>query len=235
MTPATFTPPAILSAPLRMLVDGQWIQARDGQTQSVIDPSTGADIATESLGGAHEVDLAVKAARGAFESGPWPRMRPAERSRLLHRLADLVERHADELALLEVLNTGKPLMVARQFEVAAAIECLRYHAGWATKLNGETRQVSLPGEWHTYTLREPVGVVGLIVPWNVPLPMAVSKLAPALAAGCTAVLKPAELTPLTALRLGELVLEAGFPPGVLNVVTGLGEHVCCLAGSMGHG
>ena len=222
MTPATFTPPAILSAPLRMLVDGQWIQARDGQTQSVIDPSTGADIATESLGGAHEVDLAVQAARRAFESGPWPRMRPAERSRLLHRLADLVERHADELALLEVLNTGKPLMVARQFEVAAAIECLRYHAGWATKLNGETRQVSLPGEWHTYTLREPVGVVGLIVPWNVPLPMAVSKLAPALAAGCTAVLKPAELTPLTALRLGELVLEAGFPPGAVNIVTGLG-------------
>jgi phenylacetaldehyde dehydrogenase len=126
--------------------------------------------------------------------------------------------------LLETLNTGKPLKMARAFDIGMAAECLRYNAGWATKLSGETRNVSLPGDWHAYTLREPVGVVGLIVPWNVPLAMAVSKISPALAAGCTVVLKPAELTPLTALRLGELVQTIGFPPGVVNIVTGLGHE-----------
>ena len=140
------------------------------------------------------------------------------------RLADLVEQHGDELAYLESLNTGKPIKIARAFDVNLSVECLRYNAGWATKLNGETRNVSLPGDWHAYTLREPVGVVGLIVPWNVPLAMAVSKIAPALAAGCTVVLKPAELTPLTALRLGALCMEAGFPAGVINIVTGLGHQ-----------
>jgi phenylacetaldehyde dehydrogenase len=149
-------------------------------------------------------------------------MKPAQRARLLWRLAELIDQHADELAALETLNTGKPLKMARMFDVALSAECLRYHAGWCTKLSGETRATSLPGEWHTYTLREPLGVAGLIVPWNVPLPMAVGKIAPALAAGCTAVLKPAELTPLTAVRLGELIVEAGFPPGVVNIVTGLG-------------
>ncbi len=216
--------PAILQQPLRMLVDGQWISARGDARMDVTDPSTGQTLASESLGGAHEIDLAVQAARRAFEGGAWPRLRPAERARLLRKLADLVERHADELALLETLNTGKPLGVARMFDVGFSIENLHYNAGWATKLHGETRAVSLPGDWQAYTLREPVGVVGLIVPWNVPLAMAVGKVAPALAAGCTVVLKPAELTPLTALRLGELVLEAGFPPGVVNIVTGLGHE-----------
>lgn len=216
--------PALLAAPLRMLINGQWVSADSGRTQTVIDPATGQALAQEALGGASEIDRAVRAARAAFEAGPWPRMRPADRSRLLYRLAEALEQHGDELALLETLNTGKPLRIARLFDVGLAAECLRYNAGWATKLNGETRNVSLPGDWHAYTLREPVGVVGLIVPWNVPLAMAVSKIAPALAAGCCVVLKPAELTPLTALRLGELITELGFPPGVVNIVTGLGHE-----------
>lgn len=216
--------PALLSRPLRLLIDGQWVEARSAQRFDVINPSTGEKLADEGLANAADVDLAVQAARRAFEQGPWGRMRPADRTRLLLKLADLLEQHGDELALLETLNTGKPLKMARAFDISLAAECLRYNAGWATKLNGETRNVSLPGDWHAYTLREPVGVVGLIVPWNVPLAMAVSKIAPALAAGCTVVLKPAELTPLTALRLGELCLEAGLPPGVVNIVTGLGHE-----------
>ena len=216
--------PALLSRPLRLLIDGQWVEASGAQRFDVINPSTGETLADEGLANAADVDLAVQAARRAFEQGPWGRMRPADRTRLLLKLADLLEQHGDELALLETLNTGKPLKMARAFDITLAAECLRYNAGWATKLNGETRNVSLPGDWHAYTLREPVGVVGLIVPWNVPLAMAVSKIAPALAAGCTVVLKPAELTPLTALRLGELCLDAGLPPGVVNIVTGLGHE-----------
>lgn len=216
--------PGLLSRPLRLLIDGQWVEARGTERFDVVNPSTGEKLADEGLAGAAEVDLAVQAARRAFEQGPWSRMRPADRTRLLLKLADLLEQHGDELALLETLNTGKPLKMARAFDITLAAECLRYNAGWATKLNGETRNVSLPGDWHAYTLREPVGVVGLIVPWNVPLAMAVSKIAPALAAGCTVVLKPAELTPLTALRLGELCLEVGLPAGVVNIVTGLGHE-----------
>jgi phenylacetaldehyde dehydrogenase len=222
-TPDT-TLPALLSQPLKMLIDGDWVASQSGARMDVINPSNGQVLVQESLGGAHEVDLAVQAARRAFESGPWSRMRPAERTRLLLKLAEALEHHGDELALLETLNTGKPLKMARAFDIGMAAECLRYNAGWATKLNGETRNVSLPGDWHAYTLREPVGVVGLIVPWNVPLAMAVSKISPALAAGCTVVLKPAELTPLTALRLGELIQAIGFPPGVVNIVTGLGHE-----------
>lgn len=218
------TTPALLQRPLRLLIDGQWVDPRGVQRFDVINPCTGDKLADQGLASAEDVDLAVQAARRAFEQGPWSRMRPADRTRLLLRLADLLEQHGHELALLETLNTGKPLKMARAFDVGLAAECLRYNAGWATKLNGETRNVSLPGDWHAYTLREPVGVVGLIVPWNVPLAMAVSKIAPALAAGCTVVLKPAELTPLTALRLGELCLQAGLPPGVVNIVTGLGHE-----------
>jgi phenylacetaldehyde dehydrogenase len=214
---------AMGAQPLRLLIDGQWLPAVSGETLEVTDPSRGTVVAHAAAGGALDIDAAVRAARRAFDTGPWGRMAAKERARMMWRLAELIETHADELARLETLNTGKPLAVARAGDVAAAAECLRYNAGWATKLNGETRPLSLPGEWHAYTLREPVGVAGLIVPWNVPLAMAVSKLAPALAAGCTAVLKPAELTPLTAVRLGELFLEAGFPDGVLNIVTGLGH------------
>lgn len=214
--------PALLERPLRLLIGGEWHDAEAGATLEVTDPSDGRVFAQCAAGGAAEIDAAVAAARRAFERGPWATMAPAGRAKLLWRLAELIDRHGDELALLETMNTGKPLKIARLFDVALAAECLRYHAGWCTKLEGSTRNVSLPGEWHTYTLRQPVGVAGLIVPWNVPLPMAVGKIAPALAAGCTAVLKPAELTPLTAVRLGELIVEAGFPPGVVNIVTGLG-------------
>jgi phenylacetaldehyde dehydrogenase len=216
------TMPDLLNRPLRCMIDGQWHAAAGGATIPVTNPSTGEVFAQAAAGGAADIDGAVSAARRAFESGPWSRMPPAGRQRLLWRLAELIDAHADELALLEVLNTGKPLRIARMFDVGLSAECLRYNAGWATKLQGATRDVSLPGNWHAYTLREPVGVAGLIVPWNVPLPMAVGKIAPALAAGCTVVLKPAELTPLTAVRLGELIVEAGFPPGVVNIVTGLG-------------
>lgn len=205
-----------------LLIDGRWVDAVGGGTLPVVDPSTGAVFAQVAAGGAADVDAAVAAARRAFD-GPWGATKPAQRAKLLWRLAELIDQHGDAIAQLEVRNTGKPLGIARMFDVGLAAECLRYHAGWCTKLIGETRNVSLPGEWHTFTLREPLGVAGLIVPWNVPFPMAVGKIAPALAAGCTAVLKPAELTPLTALRLGELILEAGFPPGVVNIVTGLGS------------
>ena len=214
--------PGQTGQPLRLLIDGAWQAAASGALLDVTDPCTGDVIAQAAAGDAADIDAAVDAARRAFERGPWPAMKPAQRARLLWRLAELIDQHADELAALETLNTGKPLKMARMFDVALSAECLRYHAGWCTKLSGETRATSLPGEWHTYTLREPLGVAGLIVPWNVPLPMAVGKIAPALAAGCTAVLKPAELTPLTAVRLGELIVEAGFPPGVVNIVTGLG-------------
>jgi phenylacetaldehyde dehydrogenase len=220
---AAFTPPDLLTRPLRLLINGQWVLPGNENRLDVVNPSNGQVLTQEPLADARDVDLAVRAARQAFDTGPWARMRPAERTRLLLKLADLLEQHGDELALLETLNTGKPLKIARAFDVGHSAECLRYNAGWATKLNGETRNVSLPGDWHAYTLREPVGVVGLIVPWNVPLALAVSKIAPALAAGCTVVLKPAELTPLTALRLGELIVEAGFPAGVVNIVTGLGQ------------
>lgn len=216
------TMPDLLNRPLRCLIDGQWHDAAGGATLPVTNPSTGDVFAQAAAGEAADIDSAVAAARRAFETGPWSKMPPAGRQRLLWRLAELIDANADELALLEVLNTGKPLKIARLFDVGLSAECLRYHAGWATKLEGATREVSLPGNWHAYTLREPVGVAGLIVPWNVPLPMAVGKIAPALAAGCTVVLKPAELTPLTAVRLGELIIEAGFPPGVVNIVTGLG-------------
>lgn len=214
--------PPLLAAPLGLFIDGRF-RAGTGGEFIVLNPSTGAALATTTLASAADVDLAVRAARAAFDDGRWSRLAPAARAARLHRLADLLEENLDELALLESLNCGKPLAVARDFEIRQGIEILRYQAGWATKLNGETRDVSLPGTWHAYTLRQPVGVAGLIVPWNVPFTLALSKVAPALAAGCTAVLKPAELTPLTAVRLAELAREAGIPAGVLNVVQGLGR------------
>jgi phenylacetaldehyde dehydrogenase len=226
---ATITPEGATSQPRtgQMLIDGEWVAAESGDTFAVHDPATGEVIAHCSSGGAPEVDRAVRAARRAYESGPWSRITPSERGRLLWRLADLIEEHGEELAQLEALDNGKPVGVARVADVPLSADLFRYMAGWATKLNGETIQPSVPyapgAEWHAYTLREPVGVVGQIIPWNFPLLMAAWKLGPALATGCTVVLKPAEQTPLSALRLAELALEAGLPPGVLNVVTGLGE------------
>ena len=205
----------------RLFIDGRWVAAASGKSFEVEDPGTGRTIARVAEGDAVDIDLAVNAARRAFESGPWPKMTPAERTRLLLKLADLIEQHGDELAELEVVDNGKPLAVARRGIVGTA-DMVRYMAGWATKFHGETVEMSTPGDWHAYTLRQPVGVVGQIIPWNFPLSMAIWKLAPALAVGCTVVLKPAEQTPLNALRLGTLIQEAGFPDGVVNIVTGFG-------------
>lgn len=207
----------------KILIDGKWVQAQNGQTFEVEDPATQEIIAHVPLGDKADIDLAVAAARRAFDSGPWSRMSPGERSHIVWKLGDLLEKYADEFAELEALDNGKPVTNARKGDVQGSIEMFRYMAGWATRLNGETIQVSSPGNWHAYTLREPVGVVGQIIPWNFPLMMAAWKLAPALASGCTIVLKPAEQTPLSALRFGELIQEAGIPDGVVNIVTGFGE------------
>lgn len=209
------------------IIGGERPPAASGKTLGVTDPATGAVIAHVPAGGAADVDAAVTAARAALD-GPWAALTPAERQRLLLRLADLIERDGEELAQLETVNNGKSITLSRMIEVGGSVEFLRYMAGWATRLEGSTLNVSIraPGaaRYHAYTVREPVGVVGAIVPWNFPLGMAVWKIGPALACGCTVVLKPAEETPMTALRLGELCLEAGIPPGVVNVVTGTGHE-----------
>jgi phenylacetaldehyde dehydrogenase len=214
---------AFLAKRHKILIDGKWVDARSGKTFSVEDPATQEKIAEVPAGEKADVDLAVAAARRAFDVGPWSRLVPAERSRLVWRLGELLENYADEFAQIETLDNGKPLSNARNTDVQGSVEMFRYMAGWCTRLNGETVQVSSEGNWHAYTLREPVGVVAQIIPWNFPLMMAAWKLAPALAAGCTVVLKPAEQTPLSALRFGELVEEAGIPSGVVNIVTGFGE------------
>jgi acyl-CoA reductase-like NAD-dependent aldehyde dehydrogenase len=212
---------AFAAGPHRLLIGDERVEAADGRTFDTIDPATGQAIAAVAHAGAEDVDRAVRAARAAFE-GAWAKVAPGERGRLLGRLADLVAEHAAELAELESLDTGKPVKLARIVDVASTEAHLRYYAGWPTKISGEVLPVSQP-RMHAYTRLEPVGVAGQIIPWNFPLLMASWKLGPALAAGCTVVLKPAEQTPLTALRLGELALEAGIPPGVVNVVTGDGE------------
>ncbi|HEY6451460.1 MAG TPA: aldehyde dehydrogenase family protein [Steroidobacteraceae bacterium] len=211
----------------RLLINGQWVQARSDRTIAVFDPATGAEIARVADAGTEDVNRAVAAARAAFDSGPWPDTTPAAREGLLWKLADLIDQNAAELAELESLNNGKTRFMASIIDVPGARDWLRYMAGWATKIEGSTIQTSIGGvpgaKFHTYVAREPVGVVAQIVPWNFPLAMAAWKLGPALAAGCTCILKPAEQTPLSALRLGELILEAGFPPGVVNILTGMGE------------
>lgn len=221
------------SGPKQLLINGAWVPALDGQTFSTVNPANGEELAQLSLAGVEDVARAVHAARAAFEMGPWSRMSGAERGEYLWKLADLIDQHADELAELETLDNGKPLRVSRRGDLPAASKHFRYYAGWASKLEGSTIPVSIPNQF-VYTLREPVGVVALIIPWNFPLLMAAWKLAPALACGNTAILKPAEETPLTALRLGELVLEAGFPDGVINILTGPGEPTgAAMAANMG--
>ncbi|MFT3758860.1 aldehyde dehydrogenase family protein [Thauera sp.] len=211
----------------RMLIGGEWLEASDGLTLDVFDPATGQAFAKVPAGGKAEIDRAVSAARKAFDGGDWAAMRAVDRERLLMKLAELVEANAQELAELEALDNGKPVAVARFADVALVVDSLRYMAGWATKIGGETMQPSVPiireREFWGFTRREAVGVVGAIIPWNFPLLMAAWKMGPALASGCTMVLKPAEETPLSALRLAELVQEAGYPAGVFNVVTGLGH------------
>ncbi len=209
-----------------LFIDGRHRGALDGATLPVVDPTCGREIARVPAGGAAEVDLAVRAARRAFDGGPWPGLRPNERERLLLRLADLLAAAGDEFSQIESLNTGRALANTRAFDVDLSVDYLRYMAGWATKIHGQTITPSVPyipqRRFLAWTLREPVGVVGAITPWNVPLGQAIWKIAPALATGCTLVLKPAEQTPLTALRFAELAQEAGLPDGVLNVVTGDG-------------
>jgi phenylacetaldehyde dehydrogenase len=211
------------SRPRQLLIGGQWCAAVSGKTLDVSDPATGDVFAQVAAGEAADIDLAVKAARKAFELGPWRSTPPSERARLLWKLSDAIETNAAELALLETLDNGMPLWLAQMWNIPKAVDCLRYYAGWPMRLTGETLPVSTPGEYHTYTRREAVGVVGQIVAWNMPFGMAVGKIAPALAAGCTVVLKPAEQTPLSAVRLGQLIQEVGFPEGVVNIVTGTGE------------
>src|SRR5881275_1673624 len=212
-----------LATPRKLLIDGKWLAAASGRTFDSIDPATGEVLARVAEGDKADIDLAVKAARRAFESGPWAKMSASERGRIIWKIADLLEEHTEELAELETLDNGKPISVSRVADVPLSIDLFRYMAGWATKIEGNTIPISMPGNYFAYTLREPIGVVGQIIPWNFPLLMAAWKLGPALAAGCTVVLKPAEQTPLTALRLGELFQEAGYPAGVVNIVTGYGE------------
>src|ERR1700689_2481670 len=209
----------------KMLINGKWVDAASGKTFPTYNPATGEVLSNIAEGDKEDINRAVKAARAAFETGAWSKISHSDRSRMIWKLADLLEQHLEEFAQLESLDNGKALKVARAADVPLAIDHFRYYAGWATKIEGNTIPFSgaPQGKFFAYTSREPIGVVGQIIPWNFPLLMAAWKLAPALAAGCTIVLKPAEQTPLTALRLGELVQEAGFPDGVVNIIPGYGE------------
>jgi len=210
----------------KMLINGKWVEAASGKTFDTYNPATGEVICKVAEGDREDVNRAVEAARTAFDSGPWSKISASERGRMIWKLADLLEQHLEEFAQLESLDNGKPLTVARVADVPLAVDLFRYMAGWATKIEGNTIPISAggsKGKYLAYTLREPIGVAGQIIPWNFPLLMAAWKLGPALAAGCTVVLKPAEQTPLTALRLGELIQEAGIPDGVVNIVPGFGE------------
>src|SRR3981081_3961396 len=216
-----------IEKPRKMLINGKWINASSGKTFPTYNPATGEVLAQVAEGEREDIEQAVKAARQAFDHGPWRRMTASERGRLIWKLADLLEANTEEFAYLESLENGKPLGIAKAADVPLAVDLFRYMAGWATKIEGNTIPISVPytpgAKYLSYTLKEPVGVVGQIIPWNFPLLMAAWKLGPALATGCTVVLKPAEQTPLSALRLGELIQEAGFPDGVVNIVPGYGE------------
>ena len=218
---------SFLSSPRKILINGTWGNALSERTFPTFNPATGDVLCHVPDSQKEDIDRAVQAARQAFEQGPWRTLTPSERGKLLWKLADLMEQRAEEFAQLESLDNGKPVTIARVADVPMAIDLFRYMAGWVTKIEGNTIPISVPyapgAQFHAYTLREPIGVVGQIIPWNFPLLMAAWKLGPALAAGCTIVLKPAEQTPLSALMLGELACHAGFPDGVLNIVTGFGE------------
>jgi len=217
---ATVETPVAIKA-TRLLINNRWVNSESGRTFATINPATGEEIAQVAEADSADVDKAVRAARAAFDArSPWRRMPAADRGRLLGRLADLIERHADELALLESLDNGKPYQVAKAADLPLTIACYRYYAGWADKVQGKT--IPIAGDYFCYTRHEPVGVVGQIIPWNFPLLMQAWKLGPALATGNTVVMKPAEQTPLTALRVGELIVEAGFPEGVVNLLPGFG-------------
>lgn len=201
-------------------IDGQWLPAQSGQTFETIDPATEEVIAQVAEGDTEDVDLAVKAARDALENGPWSSMDARDRGHLMYKLADLIEDEIDELAALESWDNGKPIRDSRNADLPLVIDCLRYYAGFADKIHGQT--IPVRGNYFTYTRKEPVGVVGQIIPWNFPMLMVAWKWGPALAAGCTIVMKPAEQTPLTCLRMARLAQKAGIPDGVINVVPGFG-------------
>src|SRR5271165_4021168 len=216
-----------IDKPRKMLINGAWVNAASGKTFPTYNPATGEVLAQVAEGDREDINQAVKAARHAFENGPWRRMTASERGRLIWKLADLLEQHTEEFGYIESLDNGKPLNIAKAADVPLAVDLFRYMAGWATKIEGNTIPLSVPytpgAKYLAYTLREPVGVVGQIIPWNFPLLMAAWKLGPALATGNTIVMKPAEQTPLSVLRLGELIQEAGIPDGVVNIVPGYGE------------
>src|SRR5271154_5896852 len=218
MSPPQESPVAIQAT--KLLINNRWIASESGKTFGTINPSTGEEICQVSEADAADVEKAVQAARAAFEHGPWRKTLASERGRLLLRLADLIETHADELAALESLDNGKPFSIAKAVDVAATVGCFRYFAGWSDKIHGKT--IPVDGDYFCYTRHEPIGVVGQIIPWNFPMLMLAWKLAPALATGNTVVMKPAEQTPLSALRIGELIVEAGFPEGVVNLLPGFG-------------
>ena len=222
-----------VAQPRKMLIGGDWVDSASGKTFDVFNPATGEVLAHAAEGSSEDVDRAVKTARSVFEANTWYGMKPNERGRIIHRLGDLILENADELALLESLDNGKPLAIARAADVELAADIFHYMSGWVTKIEGYQIPISVPympgTQFHSYAIKDPIGVVGQIIPWNFPLLMAAWKLAPALATGVTVVLKPAEQTPLSALRLGELILEAGVPEGVVNIVTGFGDAGAALA------
>jgi aldehyde dehydrogenase (NAD+) len=225
----TVKKPQVKDQPL--FIGGKWLDSVSGKTFPTVDPATGETICQVAEGDKADIDLAVKAARKAFEDGPWPKLSAAERGRLLHKLADLIEENKHELAALEALDNGKPLTDALGADLPLTIKCYRYYAGWTDKIHGKT--IPIEGPYFCYTKHEPIGVVGQIIPWNFPLLMQAWKWGPALATGCTVVLKPAEQTPLTALRVAALAQEAGIPDGVLNVVPGYGPTAgAALSGHM---
>ncbi|HQR06702.1 MAG TPA: aldehyde dehydrogenase family protein [Gemmatales bacterium] len=215
----------------KLLIDGKHHDAMSGKTFVTINPATEEKIAEVPYAGKEDVDLAVKAATHAFYQGAWHTMDARDRGRLMFKLADLMESKIDELAALESLDNGKPFREARHGDLPLAIDCLRYYAGWADKIQGEV--VPVRGKHFCYTKREPVGVVGQIIPWNFPILMTAWKWGPALASGCTIVMKPAEQTPLSCLRFAELAMEAGFPPGVINILTGFGDTGAALVAHPG--
>src|SRR5579875_1835618 len=216
-----------IATPRQLFINGQWSDAASGKTFETPNPATGETLARVAEGDAEDIDRAVRAARRAFEEGPWGRLTASDRGRIVWKIGDLILEHAEELAQLESLDNGKPVAVALAADVPLAADLFHYMAGWATKIEGNTINISVPyapgANFHAYTLRDPIGVVGQIIPWNFPLLMAAWKLGPALTTGNCVILKPAEQTPLTALRLAELMAEAGVPNGVVNVVTGFGE------------
>ena len=226
-----FSPRAkdFISSPKQMLIDGKWVNAASGKTFPVYNPATGGEITQVAEGDKEDIERAVTAARNSFEKGVWRNLTPSERGNIIWKIGDLIAENAEEFAELESIDNGKPKAVASVADLPLAIDLFHYMAGWATKIEGSTIPISMPGSYHTYTVKEPVGVVGQIIPWNFPLLMAAWKLGPALATGNSVILKPAEQTPLSALRLGELLAEAGLPDGVVNIVSGYGDAGAALA------